>query len=398
MSARVVVIGAGQAGLQVALSLRDCGHDGSITLLGDEPHLPYHRPPMSKRGLAEPIGPDDLAIRTRAFIAQRNIAPRLGVAVSGIDQQAGAVILTGGETIDYDRLVLATGSVPRRLLLPGADHINVVSLKDYADLDRLRTLLPGVRRAVVIGGGFVGLELAGSLTQAGIAVTVLEAAPRLLARVASADLSAFIAAGHSARGVDIRTGVIITAIAGDDRATAVTLASGEQISTDLVIVGIGADADDRLAAATGLRTDRGILVDTRCRTSDPAIYAAGDCTRFDHPYYGPALRLESVNNALDQARTVAAGIAGRPLPGPAIPWFWSDQFDLKLQLAGIPSPLDRIETISGEGDFVRHFVRHFVRDGVLRAIEAVNAPRAFMQARRRIEAEMTTLYAIEEPA
>lgn len=394
MTTHVAIVGAGQAGLQVALSLREHGHDGRVTLFGNEPHLPYHRPPMSKRGLAEPIGPDELAIRTREFIAQRNIALSLGVEIAGIDRQAQRLILTDGEGFDYDRLVLATGSVPRRLQLAGAHLPNVVSLKDYADLVRLRGLLKEAQRAVLIGGGFVGLELAGSLTRAGVAVTVLEAAPRLLARVASADLSAYLEAAHRARGVELRCGVSLASIAGEARATAVILNSGEALPADLVIVGIGADANDQLAKAAGLATDRGILVDAAGRTSDRAIYAAGDCTRFDHPLYGPALRLESVNNALEQARAVAAGVAGRPTPDASIPWFWSDQFELKLQLAGIASPLDRIETVHGEGDFVRRFVR----DGKLRAIEAVNAPRAFMQARRRMATELASLNHVEEPA
>jgi len=390
----VAIVGAGQAGLQVALSLREYGHTGPITLLGDEPHLPYHRPPMSKRGIAEPIGPDDLAIRARSFIAQRDITLLPGIHVATIDRQAQGLILGGGESLAYDRLVLATGSVPRRLQLPGSHLPNVVSLKDYADLVRLRGLLSSAGRAVLIGGGFVGLELAGSLTRAGLAVTVLEAAPRLLARVASADLSAYLEAAHRAHGVEVRTGVSVAAIVGEPLATAVTLSSGEALPADLVIVGIGAEAADQLAAAAGLATDRGILVDAAGRTSDPTIFAAGDCTRFHHPLYGPALRLESVNNALEQARIVAASLAGRPAPDATIPWFWSDQFDLKIQLAGIASPLDRIETVRGEGDFVRHFVR----DGVLRAIEAVNAPRAFMQARRQIAAQLINPHLAEELA
>lgn len=392
MSNHVAIIGAGQAGLQVALGLRERGHRGPVTLIGNEPHLPYHRPPLSKRGVTELIGPDDLAIRTRGFIEKAGVTLRLDTRVASIDRRAHDLLLGSGERLGYDRLVLATGSVPRRLSLAGAGLPNVVSLKDFADLDRLRGLLVGTSRTVIVGGGFVGLELAGSLTATGISVTVIEAAPRLLARVASVDLSAHMEAAHLARGVAVRTGVSVASIDGDARATAVMLASGETIATDLVIVGIGADADDRLASAAGVRTDRGILVNANGRTSDPDIYAAGDCARFDHPVYGVALRLESVNNALDHARIVAASLTGVAAPAPAIPWFWSDQFDLKIQLAGIPSPLDRVEPVSGEGDFVRQFWR----DGALRAIEAVNAPRAFMQARRQLAAQMTNL--IEENA
>lgn len=394
MNGAIRIVGAGQAGLQVALSLRERGHTGPLTLIGGEPHLPYHRPPMSKKGLAEAISAADLAIRNRAFIEQRGIELRLGETVESIDRTARVLVFADGSRLGYDRLVLATGSLPRRLPLAGAELPNVAMLKDHADLERLRGLLAGLGRAVLIGGGFVGLELAGSLTRAGIAVTVLEAAPRLLARVASPDLSAYVEAGHRAEGVDIRTGVQVAALEGIDRVRAVTLASGESIDTDLVLVGIGADADDRLAAAAGLATDRGILVDAFGRTSDPAIYAAGDCVRFDHPYYGAALRIESVNNALDQARWVAANIAGQPSPITNIPWFWSDQFDLKIQLAGIPSPLDRIEMVADADGFVRHYTR----DGVLRAVEAVNAPRAFMLARRRIETEMAALHALKGAA
>ncbi len=394
MNGAIRIIGAGQAGLQVALSLRERGHTGPLTLIGGEPHLPYHRPPMSKKGLAEAISAADLAIRNRAFIEQRGIELRLGETVETIDRTSRVLVFADGSRLGYDRLVLATGSLPRRLPLVGAELPNVAVLKDYADLERLRGLLAGARRAVLFGGGFVGLELAGSLTRAGIAVTVLEAAPRLLARVASPDLSAYVEATHRAEGVDIRTGVQVIALEGIDRVRAVTLASGESIEADLVLVGIGADADDRLAAAAGLATDRGILVDAFGRTSDPAIYAAGDCVRFDHPYYGAALRIESVNNAVDQARWVAANIAGQPSPITNIPWFWSDQFDLKIQLAGIPSPLDRIEMVADADGFVRHYTR----DGVLRALEAVNATRAFMLARRRIETEMAALHALKGAA
>ncbi len=380
----VQIIGAGQAGLQVGLSLRERSFSGDITLIGAEPHLPYHRPPLSKKGLTEPVTALDLAIRSETVLAQRGIILRTGSAVARIDRAEKRLHLADGETITYDHLVLATGSIPRRLDLAGADLPNVLGLKDFVDLERLRTAVAGRRRAVLIGGGFVGLELAASLTGLGIAVTLLEAAPRLLARVASADLSAYVEAAHRDRGVDIRTNTQVTALCGTTRVEAVTLATGEQIATDLVIVGIGAEADDRLAADAGLATSRGILVDGCGRTSDPAIFAAGDCARFDHPVYGKALRLESVNNALDQGRWVAANLAGTPTALTAIPWFWSDQFDLKIQLAGIPSPLDRLETLSGEGGFVRHYTR----DGALRAVETVNAPRAFMQARRRIEADM----------
>lgn len=387
----ICIVGAGQAGLQVALSLRERGYTGPVTLIGGEPHLPYHRPPMSKQALVESIGAGELAIRSRAFIEQRDIALRLGTEVVGINREARAVVLANGTKLDYQRLVLATGSMPRRLHLDGADLPNVASLSDYADLERLRKLLPGVRRAVLIGGGFIGLELASSLTKGGVAVTVLEAAPRILSRVASADLSRYVERVHRAHDVEVRTGVTVSAIGGVDRASTVRLACGEEIATDLVLVGIGAEADDRLAVAAGLSTDRGVLVDAAGRTSDPAIYAAGDCVRFDHPFFGMSMRIESVNNALDQARRIAASITGQPRTMDTIPWFWSDQFDLKIQLAGIPSPLDRIETVSGAGAFVRHYRR----DGQLRAVEAVNAPRAFMQARRRIETEMTSLHAFE---
>ncbi len=394
MAGNVRIIGAGQAGLQVALSLREHGYRGEITLIGSEPHLPYHRPPMSKRGLAEAIGPEDLAIRNRAFIERHDIGLHLGVPIAAIDRNHQSVRFADGATLGYQTLVLATGSLPRQLSVEGADFPNVATLKDYADLERLRTLLDGVRRTVLIGGGFVGLELASSLSRRGIAVTVLEAAPRLLARVASADLSTHVETTHRANGVDVRTGVTVSALRGTGRASAVALNAGEEIATDLVLVGVGADADDRLAAAAGLQTDRGILVDSQGRTSDSEIFAAGDCTRFDHPLYGARLRIESVNNALEQARWVAANILGDKVPLASVPWFWSDQFDLKIQLAGLPSPLDRVEAIASE----EGFVRHYTRDGVLRAVEAVNAPRAFMLARRRIDAEMRALHTLQGAA
>jgi 3-phenylpropionate/trans-cinnamate dioxygenase ferredoxin reductase component len=387
MAAGVVIVGAGQAGLQAALSLREFGYPGEVTLVGSEPHLPYHRPSLSKRGLAEPIGAADLAIRNQVLLDAKGIDLELGAIAVAIDRSAKSLILSDGRALHYSALVIATGSVPRRLSLHGADAANVLGLKDIADLDRLRGLLGDVRRAVMIGGGFIGLELAASLTRRGVAVTVLEAAPRLLARVASEDLSAHVAATHRANGVDIRTGATVAGLSGIRRVDAVALADDEVLATDLVVVGIGADADDRLASAAGLAVDRGILVGADGGSSDPAIYAAGDCARYIHPLYGESVRLESVNNAVDQGRRVAATIVRRPQPTPSVPWFWSDQFDLKIQLAGLPSPLDGVEIVeSDEG-----LVRHFVRDGVLRAIEAVNAPKAFTQGRRRIETEMAAL-------
>ena len=387
MAQDVVIVGAGQAGLQAALSLREFGHAGTITLVGGEPHLPYHRPPLSKRGLAEPIGAADLVIRNRALIEAKAIETRLGVTAVAIDRPARALRLSDGTALGYGALVLATGSVPRRLSLAGADAENVLGLKDIADLDRLRRLLGGVRRAVMIGGGFIGLELAASLTRRGVAVTVLEAAPRLLARVASEDLSAHVAATHRDNGVVIRTDATVAALSGEGRVGAVVLADATAIPTDLVVIGIGADADDRLAMEAGLEVERGIMVGADGRSSDAAIYAAGDCARYVHPLYGESVRLESVNNAVDQGRRVAAAIVGRPQPAPSVPWFWSDQFDLKIQLAGLPSALDLIEAVDGE----EGLVRHFSRDGVLRAVEAVNAPKAFTLGRRRIEAEMSAL-------
>ena len=394
MAQGVVIVGAGQAGLQAALSLREFGHAGAVTLVGSEPHLPYHRPPLSKRGLAEVLGADALAIRNRALLDSKGIALMLDTPAAAIDRPGRAVLLADGTRLGYDALVLATGSLPRRLAMPGADAANVVRLKDIADLDRLRGLLDGVRRAVMIGGGFIGLELAASLTRRGVAVTVLEAAPRLLARVASEDLSAHVAATHRENGVAIRTGVGVAALTGDGRVDRVVLADGTEIPTDLVVVGIGADADDRLAMEAALSVDRGILVETDGQSSDPAIFAAGDCARYVHPLYGESVRLESVNNAVDQGRRVAAAIVGRPQPAPSVPWFWSDQFDLKIQLAGLPSNLDRVEAVeSDEG-----LVRHFSRAGVLRAIEAVNAPKAFTLGRRRIEAEMAAFAGLKGAA
>ena len=237
MTGSVRIVGAGQAGLQVALSLRERGYRGEVTLIGGEPHLPYHRPPLSKRGLVEETSPEALAIRSRDTIERQGIELRLGTPVEAIDRAEGAVRFADGAALTYETLVLATGSLPRRLPLPGADLPNVAMLKDYADLQRLRGLLEGVRRAVLIGGGFVGLELASSLAQRGVSVTVLEAGPRILGRVASADLSAHIEVAHHARGVDIRTNATVSALLPAGRATTVALASGEEITADLVLVG-----------------------------------------------------------------------------------------------------------------------------------------------------------------
>lgn len=380
--AGVVIVGAGQAGSEMATTLRQRGYSGSITLVGDEPHLPYRRPPLSKAFLAGEVGQDSLYIRPDTAYEKHSILCRTGTKVERIDRSARRVRLFDGSWLNYAILVLATGGQARRLMLPGADALNVHYIRTIDDILRLQAQLQPGKRLVVIGGGYIGLEVAAVATGRGLAVTVLELAPRILARVAPQELSGFYERLHRSHGVQLLTGVAVQALEGGDRVDAVALNDGSRVAADLVVVGIGLVPDTALAEAAGLMVADGIVVDAQGRTSDPSIFAIGDCSFHRNIFYGADMRLESVPSAMEQARVAAGVICGLEVEYRAVPWFWSDQYDVRMQMVGLPHGHDqtvmRGDTIAGS------FLMFHLSDGVVTAAAAINRATDFAQAKRLV--------------
>jgi len=380
-STRVIIVGAGHAGGSVAGFLRQYGFEGPITLIGDEPIPPYQRPPLSKAWLKGEADADSLQLKDPAWWADNGVDLRVKGTVSAIDRQARTVT-AGGETLPYDALVLATGARARRIALPGSELDGVLFLRTAEDAERLKPRLGPGRRLAVIGGGYVGLEAAASATALGGTAVVIEREARVLARVASEPLSTFYQVAHARRGVEILTGAAVVALEGIGGVSAVVLADGRRIACDTVLIGVGAIANTELAEAAGLACRDGVIVDTAARTEDPAIWAVGDVTRRPGGLFGGDIRFESVPNALEQAKQAAAAIAGRDQPPAEVPWFWSDQFDLKLQMAGLARDTDQM-VVRGDPDSERFAVFHLMGD-VIRCVEAVNAPPEFMAGRLMI--------------
>lgn len=379
---RAVVVGASHAGAQLAASLRQEKWRGEIVLVGDEATLPYQRPPMSKAYLAGQSALEDLVIRSADFYSTQEIQI-VDASVKAIDRSGHHVILATGESLAYDKLALCTGARVRRLVVPGAELAGVHYLRTAADVERLRWDARRGRRAVVVGGGYLGLETAASLRALGLDVCVLEAAARVLARVTAPEVSRFFERIHREEGVDIRTGAVVGAFQGEGAVQQVVLAGGEAIPADLVVVGIGVEPNTDLAAAAGLMVHDGILIDAQARTSDPDIVAAGDCTCQDMTRYGRRIRLESVPSAAEQAKVAAATLGGRAREIRALPWFWSDQYDLKLQIAGLNAGYDEV-VISGNPDQGRALTCFYLRRGEVIAADCVNRPRDFVYSKRVI--------------
>ncbi|PLX37680.1 MAG: pyridine nucleotide-disulfide oxidoreductase [Hyphomicrobiales bacterium] len=381
----VVIVGAGQAGFQCADSLRQEGYEGPITLIGEESHPPYQRPPLSKAYLLGDSDAERLKFRADDFYGQNGIDLKLSTGVAAFDRAAKTVALGDGSGLAYDHLVLATGARVRQIPVPGADLDGVFYLKTLADIDRIERRLADAEHVAVVGAGFIGLEFAAVASKLGKKATVFEAMDRVLARVAPPMLSEFYAGVHQAHGVDIRCGAGVAEFAGKDgRIEAVVLADGGEVRCDLVVVGIGVIPNVELAEAAGIHCDNGIVVDDHGRTSDPAVYSAGDCAAYEHPFADARIRLESVQNAADQARSVAAAIVGKQKPYDAVPWFWSDQFDLKLQMAGLSQGSDQ-QVLRGDMESQRFSIFHF-RDGTFRAIDAVNKGADYIMARKLLAA------------
>lgn len=384
----VIIVGAGHAGAQCAIALRQQGFGGNIAMIGRETEPPYERPPLSKEYLAKEKPFDRLYIRPPSFWADKGIEMMLGTEVSAVDPQSKSVQLSNGDRVEYGRLVWAAGGDPRRLACAGATLAGVHAIRTRPDVDRLMDeLAGGATRIVVIGAGYIGLEAAAVLVKLGCHVTLLEALPRVLARVAGPELSAFYEREHRAHGVDLRTGVAVECIEGEARATGVRLADRTVLPADAIIVGIGIVPAVGPLVDAGAAGSNGVDVDELCRTSLPDIYAIGDCAAFPCYYAdGRVMRVESVQNANDMATCVARAISGNPKPYRALPWFWSNQYDLKLQTAGLSSGYD---TAVVRGDpAVRAFSILYLKEGRLIAVDAVNAVKDYVQGRKLVEAQI----------
>jgi 3-phenylpropionate/trans-cinnamate dioxygenase ferredoxin reductase subunit len=380
---RIVIVGAGQAAQSCAARLRAQGFVGAITIIGEEPHLPYQRPPLSKAYLLGEMALDRLWLRPEAWYTENAIRVVTSAPATAIDRAARRVVTAGGETHPYDGLVLATGAIPRRLpAAVGGDLAGVHVVRTLADVDRMAPDIVAGARLLVVGGGYIGLEAAAVARKSGMDVTLIEAAPRILGRVAAPESAAAMRALHAAHGVDIREGTGLARLTGGTRVTGADLVDGAHLEVDAVVVGIGVTPDTRLAAAARLAIDNGIAVDAQGRTSDPAILAAGDCASFPASD-GGRMRLESVGNAIDMGELVADTLMGQTTSYVPKPWFWSDQFDAKLQIAGLGTGADRIVTRAGEGGAWSHW--YFAGPRLL-AVDALNDSRAYMVGKRLIEA------------
>ena len=386
MYEKIVIAGGGQAAVQAVDTLRRKGFAGTLTLVGDEPWLPYQRPPLSKKYLAGALERERLVIRPAQFFAEHRVQAHLGRRVSEIERREQRVRLDDGTQLPYDALLIATGSRPRELAAPGAGLAGVHLLRTIADADRIRAEFAPGKRLVIVGGGYIGLEVAATARELGLEVTVLEMAERVMNRVTCGEVSAFYEAEHARHGVRICCNARVRALAGDaeGRVRAVLTEEGAEHPAELVIIGVGVQPADELARAAGLECANGILTDQHCRTSDAAIYAAGDCTNHPSRHYGRRLRLESVDNAFEQGATAALNLLGTPTVHDKVPWFWSDQYDLKLIIVGVCQDYDTL-VLRGEPG-MRAFSACYLRGGELIAIDTINSPKEQMSARKLIAA------------
>lgn len=380
MSDTVIIIGAGQAGAQAAASLRQQGWEGEIVLIGAEKDLPYQRPPLSKAYLKGEMERERLYLKPAEFYDSNDIELWLDEEVTGIDRGSNMVRLKSGKVKSYAKLILATGADVRCLSCPGADDTDILYLRDLADSDRLREILTPGTRVGVIGGGYIGLEAAASARSLGCPVSVIEAQKRIMARVTCEQVSDFFRDYHAAQGVHFHTDAGVERFETRGEETVIHLANGREVACDVVLAGIGVVARTDLAEDAGLAINNGIVVDHHARTDDPDIYAAGDCTNLPSGHYGERMRLESVHNAIEQAKTAALHICGKEKPYDQIPWFWSDQYDLKLQTAGLWAGHD--ETVLRGDPEQKSFAVFYLKEGHIIAVDAVNAGPEFMGTRK----------------
>ena len=379
MTDNIVIAGAGHAAGQVVVSLRQLKYAGKIVLVGDEPWLPYQRPPLSKKFLAGDLSAERLFVKPASFYDDPQIELRFDTTIAAIDREAKQLRLADGDSIAFDKLILALGSRAKTLAIPGAELMGVHYLRSITDAEAIRASFETRRRLVVIGAGYIGLEVAAVARQSGLDVTVVEMTERVMSRVVSPEISDFYQIEHTDHGVAFRLGTGVAELRGKRRVKAVVTSSAEEIPTAFVVAGIGIEPNTELAADAGLDVDDGIVVDEHCRSSDPDIFAVGDCTRHPNSIYGRKLRLESVHNALEQAKTAASNLCGKDTRYSQVPWFWSDQYDLKLQIAGLSEGYDDVIIRGNPAE--KSFACLYLKEHRLIAVDAVNAPREFVQSK-----------------
>ena len=384
----VVIVGASHAGVHLAAKLRELGWNGEITLVGDEPCLPYERPPLSKDYLLDKKNQQQIQLRNDAFFQERNINLCLGSPAKKIDRTSRQLFLGPGHIINYDKLAICTGASPIVLRLPGSDLKGVSYIRTISDMHHIKPMVKAGRQAVIVGGGYIGLEAAAALRQLGMEVTVFEQLDRVLARVTAPVLSEFYTRVHREEGVNIETGMSVCGFDGDHKVEAVLTSDGKRFPAELVIVGIGVRPNVALAEEAGLETDNGICVDEYAATADPDIVAAGDCVSFPYAPLGRRLRLESVPSALEQAVCAAHTIAGNRHAYSQLPWFWSDQYDVKLQIAGINTGYNRI-LLRGDPAIGRSFSAWYFCDQRLLAADCIHRAKDFMAAKLMIKSGKT---------
>ena len=383
-----VIVGGSHAAASIAAALRQEGWEGKISIVGEEPHMPYPRPPLSKAYFCGEKNEHELLIRPESFYEKNDIDLVLGSRVVGIDREAKKLTLHDGGEIPYTKLALTTGAKVRKIPFTGHELPGVHYLRDLGDVDEIKKYVTEGASAVIVGGGYIGLETAASLRKLGMKVTVLEAMSRVLQRVTAPELSAFYTRIHTEEGVDIRTDVTLEEITGDGKVNGVRLADGTVIDCKLVVIGVGVIPETELAEQAGLVVNNGIVVNEFAQTNDPDIVAAGDCTFHHNPIYNMDIRLESVQNATDQGRIAAKTLCGNPTAYSALPWFWSDQYDLKLQIAGLSQGYDQV-VVRGDTTSGRSFAAFYFKEGRLLAVDAVNSPKEFMMCKKALAAGQT---------
>lgn len=384
MTETIIIIGAGHAAGQTAATLRQKGFEGKIIMLGDEAQVPYQRPPLSKAFLAGELEMSRLFVKPVKFWPEHDVELRVSTRVSSIDRTAKTVTLEDGETLQYTKLVLATGSRVRELHIPGHDLDGVHYLRSISDVEGMQAAFTAGKRLVIVGGGYIGLEVAAVGRKLGLDVTVLETESRVMNRVVATEISTFFQNMHIEEGVKLELGRRVQKIQGQDKVEAVVCADGFSVPADICIIGIGIIPNTEIAEEAGIKCSNGIVVDQYCQTSDPDIFAAGDCTRHPNAILGRHLRLESVHNAVEQGKTTAASILGEPVAYAQVPWFWSDQYDVKLQIVGLTEGYDQF--IMRGDPATRSFAAFYLQNGKLLAIDAVNSPREFMLGKKLIAA------------